>query len=116
MRLGVPAFASFKFPDKHEGDLTAYRAALVNAVTCAEVANELGMNDYLLLSRGEAKDTGRATEKTIYRSRKLETVRNQSSNQTVAKALIAAGTNAASLASSTAMRIWNAKTAFGTGC
>jgi ribonuclease-3 len=49
-----------KFPDPAEGDLTAYRAALVNAVTCAEVATELGMNDYLLLSRGEAKDTGRA--------------------------------------------------------
>lgn len=49
-----------KFPDKPEGDLTAFRAALVNAVTCAEVATALGMNDYLLLSRGEAKDTGRA--------------------------------------------------------
>jgi ribonuclease III len=49
-----------KFPTKPEGDLTAYRAALVNAVTCEEVATELGMNDYLLLSRGEAKDTGRA--------------------------------------------------------
>ena len=49
-----------KFPERPEGDLTAFRAALVNAVTCAEVATELGMNDYLLLSRGEAKDTGRA--------------------------------------------------------
>jgi len=49
-----------KFPDKPEGELTAYRAALVNATTCAEVANALNMNDYLLLSRGEAKDTGRA--------------------------------------------------------
>lgn len=49
-----------KFPDKPEGELTAYRAALVNAVTCAEVAQAVGMNDYLLLSRGEAKDTGRA--------------------------------------------------------
>ena len=49
-----------KFPDRPEGDLTAFRAALVNAVTCAEVAGELEMNDYLLLSRGEAKDTGRA--------------------------------------------------------
>lgn len=53
-------FLYSKFPDKHEGELTAYRAALVNAVTCAEVATGLGMNDYLLLSRGEAKDTGRA--------------------------------------------------------
>ena len=49
-----------KFPERPEGDLTAFRAALVNAVTCAEVATGLGMNDYLLLSRGEAKDTGRA--------------------------------------------------------
>ena len=51
-----------KFPDNTEGDLTAYRAALVNAVTCAEVAQEIGMNDYLLLSRGEAKDSGRARQ------------------------------------------------------
>jgi len=49
-----------QYPHKTEGDLTAYRAALVNAVTCAHVAAEIGMDDYLLLSRGEAKDTGRA--------------------------------------------------------
>ncbi len=49
-----------RFPEKDEGELTAYRAALVNAVTCADVAMKLGMNDYLLLSRGEAKDVGRA--------------------------------------------------------
>ncbi len=49
-----------KFPEKDEGELTAYRAALVNAVICAEIANQLGMNDFLLLSRGEAKDQGRA--------------------------------------------------------
>jgi ribonuclease-3 len=49
-----------KFPEHDEGELTAYRAALVNAVICAEVAMEIGMNEYLLLSRGEAKDQGRA--------------------------------------------------------
>lgn len=49
-----------KFPNKPEGDLTAYRAALVNAVTCADVATAINMNDYLLLSKGEAKDNGRA--------------------------------------------------------
>lgn len=53
-------FLYTKFPQHTEGELTAYRAALVNATTCAEVATSLGMNDYLLLSRGEAKDTGRA--------------------------------------------------------
>lgn len=49
-----------KFPEKHEGELTALRAALVNAIICAEIATKLGMNDYLLLSKGESKDTGRA--------------------------------------------------------
>ncbi|OGC83328.1 ribonuclease III [Candidatus Adlerbacteria bacterium RIFCSPHIGHO2_02_FULL_52_17] len=51
-----------KFPNKTEGELTAYRAALVNAMTCANVANDIKMNDFLLLSRGEAKDQGRARE------------------------------------------------------
>jgi ribonuclease-3 len=49
-----------KYPDHDEGDLTAFRSALVNAVIIGEVALELGMNDYLLLSKGEAKDIGKA--------------------------------------------------------
>ena len=51
-----------KYPDKTEGDLTSYRSALVNAVTLSEVAQKLGMNEFLLLSRGEAKDMGRARQ------------------------------------------------------
>jgi len=50
------------YPDNPEGELTAYRAALVNANTCAELASDLGMNDLMMLSRGEAKDTGRARQ------------------------------------------------------
>lgn len=46
--------------DKNEGVMTAYRAALVNTNTLADTAWELGMNEYLLLSKGEAKDNGRA--------------------------------------------------------
>ncbi|MDZ4225913.1 MAG: ribonuclease III [Patescibacteria group bacterium] len=60
LELVVTHYLYEKFPTHPEGDLTAYRAALVNAVTLSEVASEIGMNDYLLLSRGEAKDTGRA--------------------------------------------------------
>jgi len=60
LELIVTRYLYEKFPTHPEGDLTAYRAALVNAVTLSEVASEIGMNDYLLLSRGEAKDTGRA--------------------------------------------------------
>jgi ribonuclease-3 len=50
------------YPDHAEGDLTAYRSALVNAVVAAEVAQGLDMNEYLLLSKGESKDTGRARQ------------------------------------------------------
>ncbi len=50
------------YPGHTEGDLTAYRSALVNAVVAAEVAQDLGMNEYLLLSKGESKDTGRARQ------------------------------------------------------
>lgn len=60
LELIVTHFLYNQFPDKPEGDLTAYRAALVNAVTLSEVAGKIGMNEYLLLSKGEAKDTGRA--------------------------------------------------------
>lgn len=51
-----------QFPEKTEGDLTAYRAALVNTYSIAEVAQQLGMNDMLLLSKGERRDTGRARQ------------------------------------------------------
>ncbi len=49
-----------RYPDEDEGSLTAYRSALVNAVIIGEVALSLGMNEYLLLSKGEAKDIGKA--------------------------------------------------------
>lgn len=51
-----------KYPDKPEGELTAVRAALVNTTSISGAAAGLNMNDYLLLSRGEAKDTGRARQ------------------------------------------------------
>ncbi len=62
LELSVTRFLFEKFPDKTEGDLTAYRAALVNTNTISDVATKLGMNEYLMLSRGEAKDTGRARQ------------------------------------------------------
>ena len=45
-----------------EGELTNWRAALVNAKKLAEVAEDIGLNGFLMLSRGEAKDTGRARQ------------------------------------------------------
>ncbi len=60
LELSVTDFLYRKYPDKDEGELTSYRAALVNAVILSSLARELSMNDFLLLSKGEAKDTGRA--------------------------------------------------------
>src|SRR3954468_23818023 len=60
LELVITDFLYAKYPDKNEGELTAYRSAFVNAQTCSYLATELSMNDYLLLSKGESKDTGRA--------------------------------------------------------
>ncbi len=62
LELVVTDFLFHKYPDKPEGELTAVRAALVNTVSLAESATKLGVNDYLLMSKGEAKDTGRARQ------------------------------------------------------
>lgn len=51
-----------KFPDYTEGDLTSIRAALVNYQTLAKVAKEISLDNFLLLSKGEAKDGDRAKE------------------------------------------------------
>jgi len=62
LELSVTDYLYKKYPEKTEGDLTAYRAALVNATILGEAASALGMNEYLLLSKGEAKDTGKARQ------------------------------------------------------
>lgn len=62
LELSVTDFLFKKYKTLPEGDLTAYRSALVNAVTLAEVAEKIEMNSFLLLSKGEAKDTGRARQ------------------------------------------------------
>lgn len=49
-----------KFEDLAEGELTTYRAALVNTKSISAIAKDLGFNDYLFLSKGESKDFGKA--------------------------------------------------------
>ena len=62
VEIVVTDFLYHQYPAKPEGELTAYRAALVNANTMSEVASQLKMNDFMFLSKGEAKDTGRARQ------------------------------------------------------
>jgi len=59
LELVVTDYLYNNYPNP-EGELTNWRAALVNTVMLARVSGEFDLDDYLLLSRGEAKDTGRA--------------------------------------------------------
>ncbi|MDP2647829.1 MAG: ribonuclease III [Candidatus Yanofskybacteria bacterium] len=49
------------FPNP-EGEMTNWRAALVNANMLSRISQNFALNDFLLLSRGEAKDVGRARQ------------------------------------------------------
>jgi len=62
LELAITDYLYKKYPGSAEGELTAYRSALVNAIIISEVASELHMNDFLLLSKGEAKDMGKARQ------------------------------------------------------
>ncbi|MEK7572588.1 MAG: ribonuclease III [Patescibacteria group bacterium] len=62
LELVVTDFLYKKYPNYTEGELTALRSALVNAITVSDTALKLGMNDFLLLSKGESKDNGKARQ------------------------------------------------------
>ncbi len=62
LELAVTDFLFKKYPEKPEGELTAIRAALVNTNSLAAVSEVLGVNKYLLMSKGESKDEGRARQ------------------------------------------------------
>lgn len=62
LELVVTDYLFSKYPEKPEGELTSIRAALVNTNSLAEASQKLGINEYLLMSKGESKDTGRARQ------------------------------------------------------
>jgi len=61
LELAVTRFLFNNYPNP-EGELTTWRAALVNSKMLAETATKFGFNDYLMLSKGEAQDIGRARQ------------------------------------------------------
>ncbi len=61
LELVVTEYLYKTYPNP-EGELTNWRAALVNSVMLAKISTKIDLNKYLLLSRGEAKDTGRARQ------------------------------------------------------
>ncbi|MFA5273782.1 MAG: ribonuclease III [Candidatus Peribacter sp.] len=55
----------FSFESKSEGELTNWRAALVNGKQLAAVARELKLGEFLFMSRGEEASGGRDKESTL---------------------------------------------------
>lgn len=45
-----------KFPEKEEGEMTVYRAALVNSKMLREVAREIGLDEEVMVSKGISRD------------------------------------------------------------
>lgn len=62
LELAVTEDLYKNYPNKSEGVLTSWRAALVNTRMLSETAKRLGFNDFLLLSQGETKETGKARQ------------------------------------------------------
>ncbi|RJQ28993.1 ribonuclease III [Candidatus Parcubacteria bacterium] len=51
-----------KFPRSLEGQLTVFRAALVNYQMLGRIAQEIDLEKSIFMSKGESKDTGKARE------------------------------------------------------
>ena len=62
LELIVTEYLFKTYPEKPEGELTNWRASLVNAKILGEVSEDMGFNDFLFLSRGEAKELGKARQ------------------------------------------------------
>lgn len=65
IELAVSDHLYNNYPDKGEGLLTSWRASLVNSKTLANTAKEIGFDKFLLLSRGEKKETGKARQEIL---------------------------------------------------
>ena len=64
LELAVTEFL-YAISSKPEGELTNWRSALVKGGTLAEIARELGIGAYLIMSRGEDASAGREKTSTL---------------------------------------------------
>ncbi len=65
LEIVVTEYLYLNFQNTDEGDLTNWRASLVNAKMLHVVATELNLEDYLYLSKGEAKDKNKKSRQYI---------------------------------------------------
>lgn len=61
LELVVTEYLYLSYPNP-EGELTNWRASLVNGNMLAKISHEIKVNDFLYLSRGEEKDTGKGRD------------------------------------------------------
>ncbi len=61
LELIVTEYLYRNYPNP-EGELTNWRASLVNSRLLATVADKIRLNDFLYLSKGESRDTGKARQ------------------------------------------------------
>jgi ribonuclease-3 len=61
LELVVTEFLYANYPNP-EGDLTNWRAALVNGEMLSRIAKRIGVEEFLQMSKGEAKDHGKARQ------------------------------------------------------
>ncbi len=62
LELVVTEFLYNQYPKETEGELTSLRAALVNTKMLSQTSYELGFDEFILLSKGEAKEAGKAKQ------------------------------------------------------
>ncbi len=65
LEIVVTEYLYNNFQDTPEGDLTNWRASLVNAKMLYEVAKEIGAEEHLYLSKGEARDKNKKSRQYI---------------------------------------------------
>jgi len=65
LEIEVTEYLFFNFPNKKEGELTNFRASLVNTKMLASVAEELNLEKFLYLSKGESQDKNTKARKSI---------------------------------------------------
>jgi ribonuclease III len=58
LEIVITEYLFLNFPDKPEGELTNWRASLVNSKMLYNVAQEIKIEEHLMLSKGEARDKG----------------------------------------------------------
>jgi ribonuclease III len=62
LELIISEYLFHKYPDRPEGELTSFRAAIVNTSSLAEVSQKLEIGEHLLMSKGEEMTGGREKE------------------------------------------------------